>query len=77
MIYIKKNWEAECKEILSALYRVLLSFLYTESSSLSKLCDSYFENLSIQPQVSQTYGKNLINVSVWTTTHLPPPLTQH
>ena len=55
MIYIKKNWEVECKEILSALFRVLQSLLYTESSSLSKVCDSYFENLSIQPQVTDIW----------------------
>ena len=73
MIYIKKKWEAECKEIFSALFRALKSLLNMESSSLSKVCDSYFENLSIQPQVSQTHGKNLINVSVWTTAHLPLP----
>ena len=52
MIYIKKKWEAECKEIFSALFRALKSLLNMESSSLSKVCDSYFENLSIQPQVS-------------------------
>ena len=68
MIYIKKNWEAECKEIFSALFRALKSLLNMESSSLSRVCDSYFEKF-VNSVSSQTYGKNLINVSFWTTAH--------
>ena len=71
MIYIKKNWEAECKEILSALYRVYgeLFFIKGVWQLLWKFVNSASSLIDVWKEFDQCQYLNNCAPT--------PPLTQH